>query len=123
MPVSVSARSEATKQSILSWRGKMDCFASLAMTEQGCGECDESNRPRGMERCRQDHLADAGDPAFAQKRPARLRHQACPPCVRCRRAPQGFLTPSRVRPHRGSAVLAPALGPDARAAWRRRTEI
>src|SRR5260221_633285 len=85
MPVSVIARSEATKQSILSWRGKMDCFASLAMTEQGSGECDESNRPRGMERRRQDHLADAGDPAFAQKRPARFRHQARPPCLRCRR--------------------------------------
>jgi hypothetical protein len=28
----VIARSEATKQSILSLRGKMDCFASLAMT-------------------------------------------------------------------------------------------
>jgi hypothetical protein len=32
-PVSaVIARSEATKQSILSLRGEMDCFASLAMT-------------------------------------------------------------------------------------------
>jgi hypothetical protein len=29
---SVIARSAATKQSILSLRGKMDCFASLAMT-------------------------------------------------------------------------------------------
>src|SRR4051794_15632224 len=29
----VIARSEATKQSILSLRGGMDCFASLAMTE------------------------------------------------------------------------------------------
>jgi hypothetical protein len=28
----VIARSEATKQSILSLLGKMDCFASLAMT-------------------------------------------------------------------------------------------
>src|SRR5205809_6452691 len=28
----VIARSEATKQSILSFRGEMDCFASLAMT-------------------------------------------------------------------------------------------
>jgi len=28
----VIARSEATKQSILFLRGKMDCFASLAMT-------------------------------------------------------------------------------------------
>jgi len=28
----VIARSEATKQSILSLRGKMDCFAALAMT-------------------------------------------------------------------------------------------
>jgi hypothetical protein len=28
----VIARSEATKQSILSLRGTMDCFASLAMT-------------------------------------------------------------------------------------------
>ena len=28
----VIARSNATKQSILSWRGPMDCFASLAMT-------------------------------------------------------------------------------------------
>jgi hypothetical protein len=28
----VIARSEATKQSILSLRGSMDCFASLAMT-------------------------------------------------------------------------------------------
>ena len=31
----VIARSEATKQSILSLRGTMDCFASLAMTERG----------------------------------------------------------------------------------------
>ena len=30
---SVIARSEATKQSILSLRREMDCFASLAMTE------------------------------------------------------------------------------------------
>src|SRR5712671_2683892 len=30
----VIARSEATKQSILSSRGSMDCFASLAMTAQ-----------------------------------------------------------------------------------------
>ena len=30
--LAVIARSEATKQSILSLRGKMDCFASLAMT-------------------------------------------------------------------------------------------
>ena len=30
---SVIARSEATKQSILSLRGEMDCLASLAMTE------------------------------------------------------------------------------------------
>jgi hypothetical protein len=30
--VDVIARSEATKQSTLSLRGKMDCFASLAMT-------------------------------------------------------------------------------------------
>src|SRR6266403_1924727 len=30
----VIARSEATKQSILSLRGEMDCFASLAMTAQ-----------------------------------------------------------------------------------------
>jgi hypothetical protein len=29
---SVIARSEAAKQSILSFRGSMDCFASLAMT-------------------------------------------------------------------------------------------
>jgi hypothetical protein len=29
---SVIARSAATKQSILSFRGAMDCFASLAMT-------------------------------------------------------------------------------------------
>jgi hypothetical protein len=29
----VIARSEATKQSILSLRGGMDCFASLAMTD------------------------------------------------------------------------------------------
>jgi hypothetical protein len=29
----VIARSEATKQSILSFRGKMDCFAALAMTK------------------------------------------------------------------------------------------
>src|SRR5712692_844352 len=28
----VIARSEATKQSVLSFRGEMDCFASLAMT-------------------------------------------------------------------------------------------
>src|SRR5882757_3632678 len=31
-PIHVIARSEATKQSILSSRGEMDCFASLAMT-------------------------------------------------------------------------------------------
>jgi hypothetical protein len=30
--LNVIARSEATKQSILSLRGEMDCFASLAMT-------------------------------------------------------------------------------------------
>jgi hypothetical protein len=30
--ISVIARSEATKQSIPSLRGEMDCFASLAMT-------------------------------------------------------------------------------------------
>jgi len=32
MHQAVIARSEATKQSILSLSGKMDCFASLAMT-------------------------------------------------------------------------------------------
>jgi hypothetical protein len=32
MAKAVIARSEATKQSILSLRGEMDCFASLAMT-------------------------------------------------------------------------------------------
>ena len=32
-PPAVIARSEGTKQSILSFCGKMDCFASLAMTE------------------------------------------------------------------------------------------
>jgi hypothetical protein len=32
MPIHVIARSEATRQSILSFRGEMDCFASLAMT-------------------------------------------------------------------------------------------
>jgi hypothetical protein len=31
----VIARSVATKQSILSFRGKMDCFAALAMTLLG----------------------------------------------------------------------------------------
>jgi hypothetical protein len=31
-PEIVIARSEATKQSILSLRGTMDCFAALAMT-------------------------------------------------------------------------------------------
>jgi hypothetical protein len=31
--VVVIARSEATKQSILSFRRKLDCFASLAMTD------------------------------------------------------------------------------------------
>jgi hypothetical protein len=30
----VIARSDATKQSILSLRGAMDCFASLAMTTE-----------------------------------------------------------------------------------------
>jgi len=30
--LAVNARSEATKQSILSFLGGMDCFASLAMT-------------------------------------------------------------------------------------------
>jgi hypothetical protein len=30
--LSVIARSEATKQSIIPLRGEMDCFASLAMT-------------------------------------------------------------------------------------------
>jgi hypothetical protein len=29
----IFARSEAKKQSILSWLGDMDCFAALAMTE------------------------------------------------------------------------------------------
>jgi hypothetical protein len=33
LPHLVIARSAATKQSILSFRGKMDCFASLAMTD------------------------------------------------------------------------------------------
>jgi hypothetical protein len=33
-PPAVIARSEATKQSILSFCGKMDCFASLAMTAE-----------------------------------------------------------------------------------------
>jgi hypothetical protein len=33
MITAVIARSEATKQSILSFRGAMDCFAALAMTE------------------------------------------------------------------------------------------
>src|SRR5882762_5120961 len=33
--VVVIARSKATKQSILSLCGKMDCFAALAMTERG----------------------------------------------------------------------------------------
>jgi hypothetical protein len=32
LPHLVIARSEATKQSILSFFGEMDCFASLAMT-------------------------------------------------------------------------------------------
>jgi hypothetical protein len=32
MPGIVIARSDATKQSILSFRGEMDCFAALAMT-------------------------------------------------------------------------------------------
>jgi len=37
LAISVIARSKATRQSILSFRGTMDCFASLAMTrlEQG----------------------------------------------------------------------------------------
>src|SRR4051812_10226562 len=35
----------------------------------------ESDRPRGMERCRQDHRADAGDPAIAATGPARFRNQ------------------------------------------------
>src|ERR1700688_2704917 len=34
----VIARSEATNQSILSLRGEMDCFASLAMTELMAGD-------------------------------------------------------------------------------------
>ena len=118
----VIARSEATKQSILLLPCKMDGFASLAITGKDAGEHDESNRPRGMERRRQDHLADAGDPAFAQQGPARFRHQARPSCLRCRRARQGFLAPPRVRGDRGSGVLDPALGLDARAARRRRAE-
>src|SRR6267143_518596 len=34
----VIARSEATKQSILSCRGEMDCFAALAMTGEGMAQ-------------------------------------------------------------------------------------
>jgi hypothetical protein len=48
----VIARSEATKQSILSLRGKMDCFASLAMTV--------SNAPHSQP----SSPAKAGDPVF-----------------------------------------------------------
>src|SRR5882724_290322 len=36
--INVIARSEATRQSILSSRGSMDCFASLAMTWRGWSE-------------------------------------------------------------------------------------
>jgi hypothetical protein len=39
----VFARSKATKQSILSLRGQMDCFASLAMT----ANADTTSRSRG----------------------------------------------------------------------------
>src|SRR6267143_4345006 len=40
----VIARSEATKQSILSSRGEMDCFAALAMTVSLSLGCLKSNR-------------------------------------------------------------------------------
>jgi hypothetical protein len=36
LSIIVIARSVATKQSILSFCGTMDCFASLAMTVDGC---------------------------------------------------------------------------------------
>src|SRR4030081_3648332 len=43
----VIARSEATKQSILSLRGEMDCFASLAMTVSGrARHTSNRHRPR-----------------------------------------------------------------------------
>src|SRR5580693_6605128 len=58
----VIARSEATKQSILSLRGEMDCFASLAMTahitprsRRACARVLlETSRPkdRGRRECR-----------------------------------------------------------------------
>jgi hypothetical protein len=59
----VIARSEATKQSILSLRGKMDCFASLAMTV--------SNAPHSQP----SSPAKAGDPVFrgASDRVEKLR--------------------------------------------------
>src|SRR5467141_3856115 len=44
----VIARSEATKQSVLSSRGEMDCFAALAMTVSLSLGCLKSNRARRM---------------------------------------------------------------------------
>jgi hypothetical protein len=43
--LSVIARSEATKQSILPFRGSMDCFASLAMTSF-CGNASDLEQRR-----------------------------------------------------------------------------
>ena len=104
----------AAKQSILRLGKAMDCFVAslLAMTARSWfGEDDESDWPRGMERRRQDHAADAGDPAFARRGPARFRDQARPSRLRCRRARQGFLGAPPVRRHRGAGVLRPSAGP------------
>ena len=60
--INVIARSEATRQSILSLRGKMDCFASLAMTAD-----DNSTRTRPLRRRvhRVDRLARGHEQAVA----------------------------------------------------------
>jgi hypothetical protein len=57
----VIARSEATKQSILSLRGTMDCFASLAMTVYfGFSKIEYERAPHPQP----SSPAKAGDPAL-----------------------------------------------------------
>src|SRR5712671_5090916 len=47
----VIARSEATKQSSLSLRGEMDCFAALAMTERVTPSvCEDRHQPANRPR-------------------------------------------------------------------------
>src|SRR5258708_4110176 len=101
------APDDRLREAIQKCSKELDCFVAefiigpaegrtrwlLAMTTEGAGfgESDESDRPRRVERRRQDDAAGAYHPAFSEERPSRLRHQACPPQFRCRRAGQGFL--------------------------------